>query len=144
MWCCFSHRKHAGQWKLKKLHFLLSVLLFSLIYSFHAGETRLSHSSFSVFYFSRPEAEAKVVSDSSLLPITYFKLIYYYKITQIYNIRKMRNITFLNRSHIVKKWEKTLTFFPLEFFQHFLIISEVCLGLYSVVYQWFTRETKGG
>lgn len=90
----------------KKLYFLLSVLLFSMINSFHAGEIRLSRSSFSIFYFSRPGAEAKDVSDSSLLPITYFRIIKYYEITHIYNVRKMRNITFLNGSHVMKKRRK--------------------------------------
>lgn len=130
----FQSQKTHRAMKIKKSHFSQAVLLFSLIYSFHAGETRLSRSSFSIFYFSRPEAEAKDVSGSSLLPITYFKLIKYYEITHIYNVRKMRNITFLNRSHVIKKWEKALTFFPVEFFQRFLIISEF-------LYKAFTQAT---
>lgn len=56
----------------------------------------------------------------------------------------MRNITALNSNHVMEKWEKTLSFFPVEFFQHFLIIYEFWPGLYNIVYQWFTRESKGG
>lgn len=45
----------------------------------------------------------------------------------------MRNITFLNTSQLMKKWEKALIFFPLQFFQHLKIISEFYLGLYNTV-----------